>query len=83
MRVLKEGNWNDPWSTQADCPTCKALLLVEEDDLKAYDNGQDFYCRCPCCAKIVPIRAHAVSQRVRETAGRNRRYSSSDDHNGK
>ena len=54
MRVLKEGNWNDPWSTQIDCPTCKASLFVEEGDLKAYDNSQDFYCHCACCGKIVP-----------------------------
>lgn len=79
MRVLKEGNWNDPWSVERDCPTCKARLLVEEADLKAYDNSTEFYCHCPLCKKIVPIASNLVSPRVREEAGRGRRYWSSDD----
>lgn len=83
MKVIKEGKWNEPWSTEVDCPTCEARLLVDEGDLKPYDNSQDFYVHCPLCAKIVPIKARLVSQRVRESAGAGRRYWSSDDSNGK
>lgn len=55
MKILKEGNWNNPWKSNLDCkePQCKAELEVLESDLQqdGYRYSQDFnpYFVCPVC----------------------------------
>jgi hypothetical protein len=51
MKVLKEGNWKNPWSTQATCTekSCGAQLLVEEADVMPVDYGTGYFAQCPIC----------------------------------
>ncbi len=85
MKVVKEGKWNNPWSTEVVCPEadCGATLLVEEKDVVAagekYDKCSGYHVTCPVCGKTVPVPSAAVSPRVKRAA-ENRRpsYHSSD-----
>jgi hypothetical protein len=79
MKVIKEGKWNVIWTTEVDCPTCEAKLLVEEGDVKPkpWDNG-GYVCDCCVCGKSIPLRANDIALRVREAVDKKRpRYSSS------
>ncbi len=78
MKVLKEGKWNVPWTTEASCPTCEAKLLIEETDVKpVFDEGHKYECLCVICGKSFNLKKDDIAQRVREAADKKRRYSSS------
>lgn len=55
MKVVKEGNWKNPWKSNLVCkePECKAELEVLESDLKqnGYRYSENFepYFICPVC----------------------------------
>lgn len=75
MKVLKEGKWNVPWTTEVDCKTCEAKLLVEESDVKpTYDVSNSFYCVCAICGKEINIPAKDIALRVKEKVEKSRRY---------
>jgi hypothetical protein len=58
MKVLKEGNWKNPWSMEMVCDEhdCGATLLVEEEDVKPvdYSKKKDYYAECLVCLFNVP-----------------------------
>lgn len=66
MKVIKEGKWNLPWTAQMSCPTCEAILLVEEKDVKPVDYSSGDFCMCMLCGKSIAIHAKDLAQRVRE-----------------
>ena len=73
MKVLKEGNWKNPWSKEIDCSVkdCSATLLVEEKDLKAPTRYEDDSARyiftCPVCGKDNDLSCKGLPNRVKET----------------
>lgn len=77
MKVIKEGNWKNPWSKEYECRACHAVLLVEEGDVKPVDYSTGFYCLCALCGERVIIADADLSKRVRDEVGRKRKYSSS------
>ena len=79
MKVVKEGNWNEPWSKEFDCETCRAVLLVGEDDVKPVDNSTGYYFVCPLCGKLTYIDGKDMTRRVREAVDKKRKYWSSGD----
>ncbi len=79
MKILKEGKWHLPWTTEAVCGTCEARLLVEEPDVKpTFDATNKFYWVCAICGKENDLPAKELTQRVREAVEKKRRYASSD-----
>lgn len=78
MKVLKSGNWKEPWSGNFTCSVCKAELFVEETDLIAYDNQSDFnQYKCPECFKFNIIIKDILPLRLLEELNRKRKYYSS------
>ncbi len=76
MKIIKEGNWKNPWSKEHECGTCKGVLLVEEKDVKPVDYGTGFYCLCALCGERIEIKSGDLSKRVRDEVDRKRKYSS-------
>lgn len=76
MKIVKEGKWHLIWTTELACPTCEAVLLVEESDVQPIDYGTGYWCPCPICGKRITISDKLIAQRVREAADKKRRYSS-------
>jgi len=33
VKIIKEGKWNLPFSMEATCSKCEAVLLIEEGDV--------------------------------------------------
>ena len=79
MKVLKEGKWNVPWSTEKVCSTCEATLLVEESDVKATDYATTYHFVCVVCGKVNYIDHKELPLRVCEEKEKKRKYSSSSD----
>lgn len=77
MKVIKEGKWNIPWSSQYTCPTCEAVLLVEESDVKPTYNTMTYWCTCALCGKTIVLPNESIAQRVRETVDKKREWSRS------
>lgn len=78
MKVLKTGNWKEPWSGNFTCDICKAELLVEEIDVIAYDNQSDYnQFKCPECLKPNKIGKNLLPPRLLEELNSKRRYYSS------
>lgn len=77
MKVIKEGKWNLVWTTEITCPTCEAVLLVEEADVKTKLNVTAYECACVVCKKTVAIPTSQISLRVREAAEKKRTHSPS------
>lgn len=77
MKVLKEGKWNVPWSTENVCATCEATLLVEESDVKATDYGTTFHFVCAVFGKVNYVAVKELPLRVSEEKEKKRKYSTS------
>lgn len=80
MKILKTGNWNNPWSGTYCCGTCDAQVLVEEVDLQPQGNETDsnFYI-CLECKKCNYIPKEHLPLRVREELNNKRKYWNSGD----
>lgn len=80
MKILKAGNWNNPWSGNFICKTCDAELLVEETDLQPQGNQSDSnYYVCLEGGKSNYIPKEQLPQRILEELNKNRKYWNSGD----
>ncbi len=80
MKIIKEGKWNIPWTTELSCPTCEAKLLIEEVDVQPVGNESNkYYCICVICNKECSIKKDDIAQRVREIVDKKRKYWSTGD----
>lgn len=76
MKIVKEGKWNLPWSAEMTCPTCDAILLVEEKDVKPVDYSSGYFCTCMICNKRITIGANLLPLRVKEACDLKRKHGS-------
>lgn len=75
MKVVKHGNWFEPWTAEVVCLTCGAVLLVEEADVRPTFNKYGvFECVCAECEKIVRLESGNIAPRVREAVKKKRKY---------
>lgn len=80
MKILKEGKWKLPWIGEFPCPTCEALLQVEESDVKpTYDKGSSYYTTCEACGHEFNVPGGKLPQRLKEQLDAKRKWSSSSD----
>lgn len=79
MKILKEGNWKNPWSHEYVCneKDCAATLLVDEADLMAperYDNQAARYeFLCPVCGKKNDVPPKDLPLRIKEALDKKRK----------
>ncbi len=77
MKVIKIGIWNEKWEKEMTCPTCKAVVLVEEADVKAVDHSYDFSAACCVCGHPIKVSDKDIPLRIKEVLNKKRKYSSS------
>ena len=77
MKVVKEGNWKNPWSGEIACSNsrCGTTLLVEESDIKpTFDEYDRFHFVCAVCGTTVNVFARDLPPRMVEAIGATRGY---------
>lgn len=79
MKIIKEGNWKNPWSREIVCSEkcCGATLLVEEVDLiapacESNNIVSRYEFMCPVCAKKNDVPPKELPLRVREILDKKR-----------
>lgn len=77
MKVIKVGIWNEKWEKEMTCPTCKAVISVEEADVKAVDYSYDFSAACCVCGHPTKISDKDLPLRIKEALNKKRKYPSS------
>lgn len=75
MKVLEEGKWQNPWTTETVCKQtqCCAKLLIEEADVAAPDFSNAFTYSCPVCGTVNYLEAKEIPLRVRMKAEKGRK----------
>lgn len=74
MKVIKTGIWNEKWEKEMTCPTCKAVVLIEEADVKAVDNCYDFIAACCVCGYPIDIPEKDLPLRIKDVLNKKRKY---------
>lgn len=77
MKVIKTGIWNEKWEKELDCPVCKAVVLVEEADVKAVDYSHDFTAACCVCGYPINVPEKDLPLRIKDVLNKKRIYPSS------
>lgn len=78
MKVIKPGIWNEKWKKEMTCPTCKAVVLVEEAAVTAVDYSYDFSAACCVCGHSIEISDKDLPLRIKEVLNKKRKYRDSD-----
>lgn len=78
MKVLEQGNWNNPWSSEMHCSekNCNAKLLIEEKDVQPVHYSSGFCAYCMVCGSSVHIPIVSLPKRVKDVAEKGRKHSS-------
>jgi ADP-ribose pyrophosphatase YjhB (NUDIX family) len=74
MKVIKTGIWNEKWEKEMACPICKAVVLVEEADVKAVDYCYDFTAACCVCGYSIKISEEDLPLRIKDKLNKKRKY---------
>ena len=77
MKVIKTGIWNEKWEKELDCPVCRAVVLVEEADVKAVDYSHDFTAACCVCGHPIKVPDKDLPLRIKDALNKKRKYPSS------
>lgn len=81
MKIIKEGKWSKKWKKEYACSNeaCGAIVLVEEDDLKATENKtNDNYFNCGSCGKANYVESKDLLPRIIQKLNGKRKYYSSE-----